>query len=121
VFDVLMKNEAALAWDDSEKGCLRDDYFTPMVVPTIEHKPWASKNILIPHGLWEPIITFIKEKIASGMYEPSGSSYRLQWFCVPKKNGSFHIVHDLQLLNAVTVKDAGAPLNIEPYTENVAG
>ena len=40
---------------------------------------------------------------------------------LPKKNGSFRIVHDLQPLNAVTVKDAGMPPNVEPYAENAAG
>ena len=58
--------------------------------------------------------------IDSGVYEPSGSSYRSRWFCVPKKNGKFRIVHDLQPLNAVTVKDAGIPPNIEPYAEHCA-
>jgi hypothetical protein len=121
VFDVLMKNEAALAWDDSEKGRFRDDYFAPIVVPTIEHEPWALKNIPIFHGLQEPIVKFIREHIASGTYEPLGSSYRSRWFCIPKKNGSFRIVHDLQPLNVVTVKDAGVPPNIEPYAENATG
>jgi Reverse transcriptase (RNA-dependent DNA polymerase) len=122
VFDVLMKNEAALAWDDSEKGRFREDYFAPTVVPTIEHEPWALKNIPIPHGLQASIIKFIKEKkIASGTYKPSGSSYRSRWFCVPKKNGTVRIVHDLQPLNAITVKDAGVPPNIEPFAEHAAG
>lgn len=120
-FDVLMKNEAALAWDDAEKGRFREDYFSPTVVPTVKHEPWALKNILIPHGMREPIVKFIKDKIASGTYEPSGSSYRSQWFCVPKKNGSFRIVHDLQPLNAITIKDAGVPPNVEPYAEHAAG
>ena len=56
-----------------------------------------------------------------GTYEPSGSSYRSCWFCVPKKNGMFHIVHDLQPLNAITIKDAGLLPNVEPYMENCAG
>ena len=92
-----------------------------MIIPTVEHKPWALKNIPIPHSLHEEVIKFIKEKIASGTYEPSGSSYRLHWFCVPKKNGKFRIVHDLQPLNAVTIKDAGLPPNVEPYAEQCMG
>ena len=40
---------------------------------------------------------------------------------MPKKNGKFHIIHDLQLLNAVTIKDAGLPLNVEPYAEHRTG
>ena len=50
-FEVLKNNEEALAWDDSEKGRFRDDYFDPIVIPTIEHEPWALRNIPIPHGL----------------------------------------------------------------------
>ena len=116
-----MKNERALAWDDTEKGRFWEDYFDSVVMPTVEHEPWALKNILIPHGLREEVIKFIKSKIASGTYEPSGSSYRSWWFCVPKKNGKFRIVHDLQPLNTVTIKDVGLPPNVEPYAEHCAG
>ena len=98
-----MKNEAVLAWDDTEKGRFREDYFNPVIIPTVEHEPWGLRNIPIPHGLRDEIIKFIKSKIASGTYEPSSSSYRLHWFCVPKKNRKFQIVHDFQPLNAVTV------------------
>ena len=64
---------------------------------------------------------FIKEKIASRTYKPSGSSYRSCWFCIPKKNGKFQIIHNLQPLNAVTIKDAGLPPNVEPYAEHCVG
>ena len=116
-----MKNEVVLAWDDTEKGRFREDYFNPVIIPTVEHELWALRNIPIPHGLRDEVIKFIKSKIASGMYEPSGSSYRSRWFCVPKKNGKFRIVHDLQPLNAVTIKDAGLPPNVEPYAEHCTG
>jgi len=92
-----------------------------VVIPTIEHKPWELKNIPIPQGLKDEVIKFIKTKIDSDVYEPSGSSYRSCWFCVPQKNGKFQIVHDLQPLNTVTIKDAGMPPNIELYVEHCAG
>ena len=34
-FQVLINNETALAWDDSERGTFREDYFEPVVIPTI--------------------------------------------------------------------------------------
>ncbi|KIJ38551.1 hypothetical protein M422DRAFT_258658 [Sphaerobolus stellatus SS14] len=120
-FQILKNNEEALAWDDSEQGTFWEDYFEPVVIPTVEHEPWAQKGIPIPPGLQEQVIQFIKKKIASGVYEPSSSSYHSRWFCVPKKDGKFRIVHDLQPLNTVTIKDAGLPLNIEPYVEHCAG
>ena len=51
VFEVLVKNEGALAWEDAERGRFCEDYFDPVVIPTIEHEPWALKNIPIPHRL----------------------------------------------------------------------
>ena len=35
------------------------------------------------------------------------SYHRCHWFCVAKKNGGFRIVHDLQPLNKVSIRDAG--------------
>ena len=51
VFEVLMKNEAVLAWDDTEKGRFREDYFDPVIILTVKHKPWALRYIPILHGL----------------------------------------------------------------------
>ena len=51
MFEVLVKNEGALAWEDAERGRFCEDYFDPVVIPTIEHEPWALKNIPIPHRL----------------------------------------------------------------------
>ena len=59
----------------------------------------------------------IKDKIASGVYEPSNASYRSHWFCVLKKDGhSLRIVHSLEPLNAVTIAHSGTP----PATEELA-
>ncbi|KAG2738246.1 hypothetical protein P692DRAFT_20759185, partial [Suillus brevipes Sb2] len=100
---VLNLNETALAWDETEKGRFRDDYFPPVIIPTIEHTPWVHRQPPIPPGIRDEVIALIKSKIASGVYEASNSSYQSRWFCVAKKNGSVRIVHDLQPLNAVTV------------------
>ena len=53
------------------------------------------------------MIKIIKDKIASGVYKPMSSSYWSWWFCVVKKDGKLlHLVHDLQPLNVVTIKDS---------------
>ena len=55
----------------------------------------------------------------SGVYEPSNSSYQSQWFCMVKKDGkSLQIVHDLQLLNAMSIKDATVPPMVEHLAES---
>jgi len=60
------------------------------------------------------------EAMGSGvMCKGSSYTYRSRWFCVLKKDRkSLCLVHDLQPLNAVVVKDAGLPPMVEQYTES---
>ena len=74
----------------------------------------------IPPGIHDNVIKLIKSKITSGVYEPSNSSYQSCWFCVAKKNGSIRIVHNLQPLNAVTIKDAATLPYVEHFAEQSA-
>jgi len=118
---VLANNELALAWDETEKGRFRDDYFPPVVIPVIEHTPWTHRQPPIPPGIKDEVIKLIKSKIASDVYEASNSSYQSCWFCVAKKNGSVRIVHDLQQLNSITIKDAASMPYVELFAEQCAG
>ena len=117
---VLKVNEMALAWTEAERGRFRDEYFSPVKIPTVAHTPWVHKNIPIPTGLLDKVIDMFKEKIAAGVYEPSDASYRSRWFCVPKKNGSLRLVHDLQPLNAVTIRNAAVPPLVDQFVEGIA-
>jgi len=121
VHHVLKLNERMLAWTEAEKGRFRNEYFAPVKIPVIEHIPWAHKNLPIPPGMLEDIIKLFKEKIATGVYEPSDASYRSYWFCVKKKNGLLHLVHDLQPLNTITICNAGVPPIPDQIIESMAG
>jgi len=120
--ELIRLQEDALAWVELEKGSFSSEYFDPIVFPVVEHIPWQYRNIPIPPGKYDEIIGIIKDKIATGVYEPSNSSYRSRWFCVFKKDGkSLRIVHDLQPLNAVSIQDRGVPPISEPYAESFGG
>ena len=107
---------AAFAWTESERGHFREDFFPPIEIPTIPHKPWAQRNIPIPPGIYEEVCRIIKAKLDAGVYEPSNSSYRSRWFCVAKKDGkSLRLVHSLEPLNKVTIKHAG----VTPFTDQI--
>jgi hypothetical protein len=119
---VIRENESAFAWDESEKGSFSSEWFDPVKIPTIEHVPWVLKNIPLPPGIRDRVIEIIKAKIAAGTYEPSNSSYCSAWFCVLKKDGkSLRLVHDLQPLNRVTIRDAAVPPNMDQMAEDFAG
>lgn len=120
--DVIANQNEAFAFDDSEGGRFRSDFFPPVFVPTIEHKPWVLKNIPIPPGLYDEICRIVKSKIDAGVYEPSNSSYRSRWFTVLKKDGkSLRIVHSLEPLNAVTIAHSGIPPATEEMAAHFAG
>jgi hypothetical protein len=118
---ILRINELGLAWTEAEKGRFRDDYISPVKIPVIEHVPWIEKNIPIPTGILENVIQIFRDKLAAGVYEHSDASYRSRWFCVAKKNGSLRLVHDLQPLNAVTVRNSGVPPLADQLIEAMAG
>ncbi|PIL31779.1 hypothetical protein GSI_06483 [Ganoderma sinense ZZ0214-1] len=120
--DLILKQELGLAWDDAERGRFRSDFFPPVEIPTVPHKPWALKNIPIPPGLYKEVCDIIRKKIESGVYEPSNSSYRSRWFCVLKKDGkSLRIVHSLEPLNTVTIQHSGVTPIPEQLAEQFAG
>src|ERR1700722_1279393 len=117
---IMLLNEKSLAFEDQERGTLREDYFSPYIIPTVPHIPWEFKNIPIPPGIHSDVIKLLKDKIAAGVYEPSQASYRSPWFCVLKKNGKLRIVHDLQPLNAVTIRDSDVPPILDEFVEPFA-
>lgn len=118
---VLVLNERSIAFEENERGTFRRDYFSDYQIPVTEHVPWVDKNIPLPPGHCEEIIRLLKEKIDAGVYEKAQSSYRSRWFCVQKKNGELRIVHDLQKLNGVTVRDTGVPPILDEFVEAYAG
>jgi hypothetical protein len=121
VANVLAVNNMALAWEDDERGRFRQDMFPDVKIPTIEHIPYTDRPIPIPPGIQEEFMEQIRKKLDNGVYKPSDSSYRSKIFTVTKKNGQIRIVHDLQSLNAVTIKNAGLPPSVEQYAEWYAG
>ena len=113
----MMIQEQGFAWNDTERGHFKEEYFPPVEMPVVPHTPWVLKNIPIPPALYDEVCKIIQTKINAGVYEPSNSSYRSRWFTVVKKDGkSLRIVHSLEPLNAVTIAHSGIP----PATDDLA-
>ena len=113
---VAVQNEA-FAWIDEERGSFNAPYFTPIEVPVISHIPWLHRQGPIPRGILPQVTKVIEDKWRSGAYEPSSSSYNSRWFCVLKKDQkSLRIVHSLEPMNGITIRNAAVP----PYTEMLA-
>ncbi|OXH56961.1 hypothetical protein J002_02716 [Cryptococcus neoformans] len=88
IASVLLQQEDALAWTEAEKGCFDTKYIPLHRIPLVPHVPWQDKVIRIPAKTREKVIAFMKEKLKSGLYERSQSSYRSAFFPVEKKDGN---------------------------------
>ncbi len=60
-----VQNEG-FAWDDTERGHFKEEYFPPVTIPAVEHTPWIQKNIPIPPGIFDQVCKIIKTKIDAG-------------------------------------------------------
>ncbi|KAG8781506.1 hypothetical protein FRC15_008612 [Serendipita sp. 397] len=118
---MLRRHELALAFDESQKGRFKREYFSDYKIPTVPHVRWQHKPLPISPATRTEVSKMFLDKIKNGTYEPSQSLYSSRWFVVFKKNGKFRIVHDLQPLNGVTIRDASVPPNIDEFVESFAG
>ncbi|MBW0522036.1 hypothetical protein O181_061751 [Austropuccinia psidii MF-1] len=62
-----------------------------------------------------------RERIRTGVYEKSTSSYTSSVFCTAKSNGKLIIVHDSQDINKVTIEDEGLLPHIEEFVDAFSG
>ena len=113
--------QGALAFSEGERGLLKHSYGQPYTIPVIPHEPWQQKPIPIPAPIKNQFIELVRERLRTGLYEQSFSSYSSPVFCVAKQDGKLRIVHDLQQLNKVTIKDAGLPPSPEELIESFTG
>ncbi|MBW0550110.1 hypothetical protein O181_089825 [Austropuccinia psidii MF-1] len=90
-------------------------------IPVIPHEPWQKKLISIPKLILSHFTELIRERIRTVIYEQSTSSYTSPIFCVAKSNGRLRIVHDLQELDKVTIKEACLPPQIEEFVNSFSG
>ena len=118
---VIVLRQNSVAFCEEERGLLRHSYRQPYKIPVIAHKPWQKKPIPIPKPIMDDFVELLRKRINSGLYKQSTSSYSSPIFCVKKSNGKLRIVHDLQVLNRVTIKDAGLPPNIGEFVDSFSG
>ncbi|KAL1938197.1 hypothetical protein VTO73DRAFT_11841 [Trametes versicolor] len=104
---VLSERQAAIAFTDNERGIFSREYFPDYVIPVIEHTPWVRSPILIPKAIEKDIQKLIRES--------------RPWLGILKKNGALRLVHDLQDLNAITIRDSALPPRPDDFAESFVG
>ncbi|KAF8222967.1 hypothetical protein L208DRAFT_1319487 [Tricholoma matsutake] len=113
---VLSSCEKALTFCNAEQGMFSQEYFPDYEIPVIEHTPWAQPPICVPKAIESTVQQMLEEQKAAGKYEYSMASYQSMIFTVMKKAG-LRMVHNVQELNKVTIRDAVMILNLETQTK----
>ena len=121
LINVVMDHEDAFAFTDEERGSFSSEYYPDYVMRTVPHEPWQVNPIRLPKAREGEIMHMLDEQMKAGKYELSTSSYRSAFFAVEKKNGLLRIVHDLQPLNRVTIRDSSLPPRIDDMIEDFKG
>ncbi|CAD6928239.1 unnamed protein product, partial [Tilletia caries] len=118
---VTLHHEMAFSFDRSEKGLLKATYADPYQIRTVSHEPWIGKTIPFPKSRIKEIRDIYAEQIEAGDIEPADGPYVTPHFFVAKKNGAIRKVVDMSALNAVTIRDANVPPNLNDFCEALSG
>jgi RNase H-like domain found in reverse transcriptase/Integrase zinc binding domain/Reverse transcriptase (RNA-dependent DNA polymerase) len=119
--EMLYRREGALAWDFSECGRISEQVLPPQEIRTVPHTPWQTRAFPVPKKLQEVVRKILLDRLNSGRLERSQANYRNPWFLVKKKNGGYRLINNAQLINAVTIRDAGLPPSADDFSEAFAG
>ncbi|KAF8314108.1 hypothetical protein DL93DRAFT_2039554, partial [Clavulina sp. PMI_390] len=84
---VVSQNESAIAFEDSERGTFKPEYFPDYTMEVVPHTPWQERTIPIPLAIRGEVEELLKKQIESGNLEPTYSSYRSSLFVVKKPKG----------------------------------
>jgi len=55
IYHFMCAQNLRFVWYDLECGHFHEDFFPPIEIPTIPHKPWAQWNIPIPPGIYKEV------------------------------------------------------------------
>ncbi|RDL34482.1 uncharacterized protein BP5553_07610 [Venustampulla echinocandica] len=120
IVEMLFKREKAIAFDFSECGRVSGDVCPLQEIRIIPHEAWQSPGFPVPKYLRSQVVEMLEERIKAGTLEYCHGLYRNQWFLVKKKSGAYRIVDTAMKYNAVTIRDANLPPNIDEISDDFA-
>jgi hypothetical protein len=109
----------SFSWDDL--GCLDPSIEEPVKIYTTDHEPWALRPFRLSQMEWSAAVEILQERLKHGILERSEGPYAARFFLVKKKNGKQRLIQDVRNLNAVTIKDAHIPPNLDDLVDRLSG
>ncbi|KAF8310322.1 hypothetical protein DL93DRAFT_2062225, partial [Clavulina sp. PMI_390] len=84
---VLAQNEKAIAFDDSERGTFKPEYFPDYIMETVPHVPWQDPIMKVHKALKAEVVDLLRKQKDSGNLENAETSYRASVFVIKKASG----------------------------------
>lgn len=119
--DLLVEFEEIFAFETAHMGQLNPLVEPPVIIHTIPHVPWQKNQMKLSEQSRQALIEIVKDRLKNGLLEPSMGPYRNQFFLVPKRDGRWRLICDLQPCNKVTIKDSAIPPNTDEISQALAG
>lgn len=119
--DLLMEYEQIFAFETAHLGRLNPDIEPPVTIHTVAHNPWQKRQMKLSERGREILTEIVRDRLKNGLLESCMGPYRNQYFLVPKKDGKWRLICDLQPCNKVTIKDSAVPPNTDEISQAIAG
>ncbi|KAF8307482.1 hypothetical protein DL93DRAFT_2043946, partial [Clavulina sp. PMI_390] len=84
---ILLINEKAIAFEDSERGRFKSKYFPDYIMQTVDHVPWEYPQHPYPLAKKAEMIRLLREQVKAGNLEIAEGPYRSRIFAIEKPNG----------------------------------
>jgi len=118
---MLKKREPAMAWNFSDLGRLGEEVMPAVKVRTVPHEAWQAPTYPVPRAVRPELVKMLQERVKAGIMEECYGAYRNPWFLVKKKSGTHRFINSAVHMNAVTLRDALIPPNVDEFAEDIAG
>ena len=119
--NVVLVNQDAFSFELEEIGVIKDEVVPPYTIRTVDHSAMWQKPFPLPKSMAGEVQQLIVRQLQVGLVEPGHGPYSIKWFCVRKSNGGLRLIHDMQAINSITIRDGCIPPNVDEIVDRASG
>ncbi|RKP33733.1 hypothetical protein BJ085DRAFT_5536, partial [Dimargaris cristalligena] len=83
----LREVDQVFAFNKTHLGMVKPEFAPPIRVATVPHTPWNFKPFAVPRAMHDQVVAMLRDRLESGVIEPSEGPYASRWFTLLKKDG----------------------------------
>ncbi|RKP33825.1 hypothetical protein BJ085DRAFT_17577, partial [Dimargaris cristalligena] len=83
----LREVDQVFAFTKQHLGMIKPEFVPPIRVATVPHTPWNYKPFAVPRAMHDKVVQMLRDRLETGVIEPSEGPYASRWFTLLKKDG----------------------------------